>query len=354
MNSTKKIAVLAGDGIGPEVMPEAIKVLKAVSNDFEFTEALVGGAAYDKYESHLPKETIEIAKNSDAILFGSVGGPVNAQDHPKWRNAERNSILGLRKLFQLTINVRPTIVWEALAEISIPKKPLNFIIIRELAEGVYFGTHERVLKENGKIMARDIMEYNEETIEYAVKFAFNMAQKRRRKLTSIDKANVLECSKLWRETVDRLAGKYALADHEHMYVDNAAMQIVKNPDHFDVIVTSNLFGDILSDLASVLPGSLGLQGSASFNRDGFGLYEPAGGSAPDIAGQGIANPIGMIMSAALMLKYSFQMDQESDKILLAISQVLANYRTGDIAEEGKQTLTTSQMGDKIVGLINNM
>lgn len=352
----KTIAVLPGDGIGPEVMSATIKVLNAVAkkfgHKFEYKEALIGGAAYDVYGEHLPQVTLDIAEKCDAILFGSVGGPVNAQNEPKWKGAEKNALLGIRKHFNFNINVRPTMVWPELAQKSVLRPEIigdgfSLVIIRELAEGLYFGEHGTMVVD-GKRVARDVMEYSEQTIRKVVDFAFKTALLSSKRLCSVDKANVLDCSILWREIVTELAPLYPDVEVEHMYVDNAAMQLVKNPRHFDVVVTENTFGDILSDLSSVLPGSLGLLGSASFNDRGFGLYEPSGGSAPDIAGKGVANPIGMMLSAAMMLRYSFQLEKEAATIERAVQAIIKTHRTGDIYEDGYIKVGTEEFAELLV------
>jgi len=349
----KKICVISGDGIGPEVMAEAVKVLNKIAekynHQFEYTEALAGGAAWDVYGEHLPAETIEKGKNSDAILFGSVGGPVADQDKPKWKGAEKNAILALRKIFNLYANLRPSIVFKSLKNISLLKPELigegfDILVIRELTGGLYFGEHKT---ENG--VAIDVMKYSEDEVRRIAKVAFEAAMKRDKRLTSVDKANVLDCSVLWRKVVEEVAKDYPQVKLDHMYVDNAAMQLVKNPRHFDVLVTENMFGDILSDLSSTFGGSLGLLPSASLNESNFGMYEPSGGSAPDIAGLGIANPIAQILSASLMLKHSFGLIEEADAIYAAVVKALEQgYRTGDIYEEGCEKISTKEMGDKIV------
>lgn len=347
-----KICVIKGDGIGPEVMAEAVKVLDKVTekfgHKFKYEEALAGGEAWDKYEEHLPKEALQIAAGCDAILFGSIGGPVEHENEPKWKDCEKNALLGMRKHFKLFANLRPSIVFAPLKNISILKPEtvgdgFDVLIVRELTGGIYFGGHET---KGDK--ATDIMIYTEPEVERIARVACEAAMKRGQKLTSIDKANVLDCSILWRKVVERVAKNYPEVELEHMYVDNAAMQLVKNPKHFDVIVTGNMFGDILSDLSSTFAGSLGLLPSASLNEKGFGMYEPSGGSAPDIAGQGVANPIAQILSAAMMLKHSFGLLEESNVIEKAVLQTLEqNIRTGDIWEEGCEKVGTEVMGNKI-------
>lgn len=349
------IAVLAGDGIGPEVMQEAIKVLRAVEARFEhtfvFDDALIGGAAYEATGEHFPGATLATCERSDAVLFGSVGGPVDAQDQPKWKDAEKISLLGLRKALGLAVNVRPAKVYPILTPLSPLKRELieegvDFVVVRELLGGIYFGEH----KTEGD-RAWDVMAYTEAQIERVVRFAFEAAQGRRQKLTVVDKANVLDCSRLWRKVTQRIAPEFPEVMMEFLYVDNAAMQLIKKPSYFDVIVTENMFGDILSDAASVLPGSLGLMPSASLG-DRVHLYEPIGGSAPDIAGKGVANPIAQILSAALMLRHSFGLDNESRAIERAVERVLEKgIRTGDLAREGETRIGTAAMGDAIAAVL---
>lgn len=354
----KNIAILAGDGIGPEVMQSAIKVLDVIADKyrhkFNYKKALIGGAAYDKYQKHCPDETLDICKNSDAILFGSVGGPVEAQDQQKWQGCEANSILALRKHFNFNINIRPSQVFAALKD-SCPLKQERIVngadieIFRELSKDIYFGEHKTFNDENGIRHATDIAEYDEITIKDIAKKAFERARQRSKNLTSVDKANVLDTSRLWRNVVNEVAKEYPDVTLKHMYVDNCAMQMVLNPAQFDVIVTANLFGDILSDLASVLPGSIGLVPSISLNSAGFGLYEPSGGSAYDIKGQNKANPIAQILSAALMLSYSFGLVKEAENIATAIEKTLEdNYRTGDIFSAGSRLVSTTEFTQQVI------
>lgn len=347
----KTICVISGDGIGPEIMAEATKVLDKIGqkfgHQFEYKKALAGGIAYDKYGEHLPKITLDLTSKCDAILFGSIGGPVEDQDKPKWKNCEKNALLALRKHFDLFANLRPSIVFRALKNISILKpetvgEGFDVLIVRELTSGIYFGEHKT---ENN--VATDVMKYSEDEVERIARVAFEAAMKRNKKLTSVDKANVLDCSVLWRGVVDRVSKDYPEVELNHLYVDNAAMQLVKNPKSFDVVVTENMFGDILSDLSSTFAGSLGLLPSASLNEKGFGMYEPSGGSAPDIAGQNIANPIAQILSASMMLKHSFNMVEESKAIDEAVIKTLEKTRTGDIYEEGCRKAGTREMGDEI-------
>ncbi len=348
---TKNIAVLSGDGIGPEIMKEAIKVLNAIG-EFNFTEALVGGAAYDKFKEHLPKETISVCGKSDAILFGSVGGQISEQDSPKWKNCERNSILAIRKHFNFNINLRPAKVYQSLKHIcflrpDIVDRGIDILCVRELSGDVYFGEH-KTEEVRGQRVATDIMTYDEKTIEQVAHTAFKAAQTRRKKLHSVDKANVLDCSRLWREVVTKISKEYPDVAFENILVDNCSMQLIKRPYDFDVLLMPNLFGDILSDEASVFAGSLGMLPSASLNSKSFGLYEPSAGSAPDIAGKGIANPIGQILSAAMMLKYSFQMNKEHDQVVVAVEKTLAQgYRTADIATPSDKPISTQEMGNLI-------
>ncbi len=354
---TKNIAVLAGDGIGPEVMKEALRVLDAVSKregvKFNYKEGLIGGAAWDEFKTHSPKQTLDLCRNSDAILFGSVGGPNNERHLEKWNKCEANSILALRKEFNFNANFRPSRVYKSLIESSplkreVLEKGVDLLIVRELLGGIYFGEHKTVKEENTK-KSIDICEYSAEQIESVTRISFEASLKRSKKLTLVDKANVLDSSKLWREVVREISEEYKEVRYDEMYVDNCAMQLVTNPSSFDVILTENMFGDILSDLAAVLPGSLGILCSLSVNKDGFSLYEPPGGSAPDIAGEGISNPIGQIRSASMMLKYSFNMDRAYSDIENAIEKVLnAGYRTKDIYSEGDILLGTTEITDKII------
>lgn len=326
----KKIAILAGDGIGPEVMHESLRVLSAIAekfnHEFEYLNGKIGGDAYDTYQSHCPEETLQLCHSTDAILFGSVGGPITAQHLPKWQNCEANSILKLRKYFNLNINIRPIHVYPELKHLC-PLKPeiiqngIDVVIFRELTGGLYFGQHQQMQTEQQR-SALDECIYQEDQIAPIAHAAFKAARLRHKKLCSVDKANVLATSKLWRAVMNEVAKAYPDVELTHMLVDNCAMQIILNPQQFDVIVTENMFGDIISDLAAALPGSLGLIPSASLNNQGLGLYEPSGGSAPDIAGQGIANPCAQILSAALMLNYSFGLHNEATLITRAIQSTL--------------------------------
>jgi 3-isopropylmalate dehydrogenase len=365
----KNIAVLPGDGIGPEVMPQAIKVLENVArifrHEFAFNHAYAGGAAFEKFGSHLPEETLAVCTNSDAILFGSVGGPVDQMHLPKWKGCEANSILTLRKTFKFNANYRPVRVFPQLSSLS-PLRPeivnrgIDMLFLRELLGDAYFGEHTSYKQDNGKRAARDVSTYTEEQVSSIAHVAFKAAQKRRKKVTSVDKANVLEASRLWRTVVTEVAAQYPDVELEHMLVDNCAMQIVRDPAHFDVVLTTNMFGDILSDAAAVLPGSLGMLASASINSDGFGLYEPPGGSAQDIAGSGTANPIAQILSAALLLRFSFNFEDEARTIEAAVEKTLDDgYRTKDIARaaggtQSTQVVGTEEMAQAIIDRIEQL
>ena len=358
----KHIAILAGDGIGPEIMASAIEVLEAVKQKFSleisYSEALIGGAAYDKFETHLPEKTIAVCESADAILFGSVGGPVAEQSNPKWNNCEANALLGLRKRFDFSINYRPAKVYPALSTLC-PLRPditaggIDLLIIRELVGGIYFGKHSR-FEEEGTRVATDECRYDEEQIQIAVSKGFESAMLRNKNLVSVDKANVLATSKLWREVVEATAKDYPEVAWQHMLVDNAVMQIIKNPGQFDVIVTSNMFGDILSDAAAVLPGSLGLTPSASVAPNGFAMYEPSGGSAPDIAGKNIANPTAQILSLAMLLRFSFGLTEEANCIEQAVETIIKEgYRTIDLVPTNETHQSTSQWTKLIVDKISN-
>ncbi|MFZ0448326.1 MAG: 3-isopropylmalate dehydrogenase [Desulfatiglandaceae bacterium] len=353
----KKIAVLAGDGIGPEVMAEAIKVLGAAQEKFnfrlEYEFADVGGVAIDNHGEALPESTLKICERSDSILFGSVGGP-------KWENLapekqpERGALLPLRKHFALHCNLRPAKVFKSLRA-ACPLRPdivgdgFDILCVRELTGGIYFGEPKGRVGEGPSEKAFDTMVYTRAEIERIARNAFDAARKRNKKVTSVDKANVLTTMVFWREVVTEVAKEYEDVELEHIYVDNATMQLVKDPRQFDVLLCGNMFGDIISDECAMLSGSMGLLASASLNADGFGLYEPAGGSAPDIAGMGIANPIAQILSAAMMLRYSLDLGEASDAIEKAISDVLeAGIYTPDIATDKSKAVTTKEMGDAIV------
>lgn len=352
-----KIAVLSGDGIGPEVMAEALKILDIISKKsgvkFDFTEGYVGGIAYDKTGSPLPEETIKLCENSDAILFGSVGGP-KWENLPPDKQPERGALLPLRKHFGLFANLRPVKIFPALAEASslkneIIKDGLDIVFFRELTGGIYFGQPKKISDDGNS--AVDTMTYNVDEVKRIAIKAFEAARLRTKRLCSVDKANVLMTSVLWRKVVTEVHKDFSDVELSHMFVDNAAMQLVRTPSQFDVILTENMFGDILSDEAAMLTGSLGMLPSASINEKGFGLYEPIGGSAPDIAGQGVANPIAQILSAALLLRYSFSMDKEAKIIENAVAKTLdKGFRTRDIAGNDKniKILNTTEIGNTIV------
>lgn len=356
-----KVAVLSGDGIGPEVMAQARRVLDAVTekynHEFQYTEGYVGGIAYDKTGSPLPEETLKLCESSDAILFGSVGGP-KWENLPPEKQPERGALLPLRKHFKLFANLRPVKIFPALSHASslkneLVKDGIDIIFFRELTSGIYFGQPKKIA-EDGK-SAVDTMTYTEEEIRRIAIKAFEAARLRSKKVCSVDKANVLMTSVLWRKIVTEIHEKdYKDIELSHMFVDNAAMQLVRFPAQFDVVLTENMFGDILSDEAAMLTGSLGMLPSASINESGFGLYEPIGGSAPDIAGMGIANPIAQILSAALMLRYSFNLDKEAKAIEDAVAETLnAGIRTKDIAgtDTNVKIVNTSEMGDEIISRI---
>lgn len=356
----KTIAVLPGDGIGREVVEQALRVLEAVGSkfghSFETREALVGGAAWDAHGTHFPAESKKVCDESDAIFFGSVGGPVAELHLEKWKGCEANSLLAIRKAFSLNANFRPVKVFPELVAIcplkeEIISRGIDLLIVRELIGDIYFGEHKRFVK-NGLRVATDLAEYDEEQIASVAHTAFKAARTRKKKLTSVDKANVLDTSKLWREVVNEVHKDYSDVELEHMLVDNCAMQLITKPYAFDVVLTSNMFGDILSDAAAVLPGSLGLLASASLNKDGFGFYEPPGGSAQDIAGKGIANPIAQIRTVAMMLQYSFGLLEEATCIENAVSKTLASgYRTVDIALKGEKSIGTKEMADEILSFL---
>lgn len=350
-----KIAVLPGDGIGPEIMDEAIKVLRSVEQvydiKFEFEHALIGGCAYDKYGVPLPDDTLNLAKSSDAVMLGSVGDWKYDTLPPEVR--PERALLGIRKGLNLFANLRPAIVWDELVSSS-PLRPENvsgvdIMIIRELTGDVYFGQPKGVEVIDGKKTGFNNMIYTEDEVRRIAHIGFQTAMARGKKLCSVDKANVLDVSRLWREIILEVSKEYPEVELSHMYVDNAAMQLVRYPKQFDTIVTGNIFGDILSDEASMLSGSLGLLPSASLGEKGCpGMYEPIHGSAPDLRGQDVANPIATILSAGMMLKYSFNMGHAYDLIEKSIKSVLhEGYRTKDIMAEGKTLAGTKQMGDLI-------
>ena len=353
----KRIAVLSGDGIGPEVMVEAVKVLEAVQKIFdmelELTYADVGGYAIDRHGKALPEETLKICEASDAILFGSVGGP--KWDHlPPEEKPERASILTLRKHFNLFCNLRPAKVFKTLAGSS-PLHPdivgdgFDILCVRESTGGIYFGSPRGREGSGDEEIAYDTMIYTRKEIERIAEVAFKAAAKRRNKVTSIDKANVLATSVFWREVVNQVGTVHKDIELDHMYIDNTTMQLMRRPHDFDVLLCPNMFGDILSDQCAMMTGSMGLLASASLNEDNYGLFEPAGGSAPDIAGKGIANPIAQILSAAMMLRYCFGFIEAADAIEQAVAAALdAGILTPDIAQDRNQSVGTSEMGDAIV------
>jgi 3-isopropylmalate dehydrogenase len=354
-----KIAVLPGDGIGPEIVAEAVKVLKALGPTFDLEEAPVGGAAYDHSGHPLPPATLELAKSADAILFGAVGDWKYDTLAREFRPEQ--AILGLRKHLALFANFRPAICYPELTAASSLKPEivggLDILIVRELNGDIYFGqprgirTSEHALFKGAR-EGFDTMHYSEPEVIRIGKVAFEAARKRSKKVCSVDKANVLETSQLWRDVMTKLAADYPDVELSHMYVDNAAMQLVKAPKAFDVVVTGNLFGDILSDEAAMLTGSIGMLPSASLDKNNKGLYEPSHGSAPDIAGKGIANPLATILSAAMMLRYSLGMTGEADRIEKAVQKVLQQgLRTADIYTEGTQRVSTVQMGDAVVAAL---
>lgn len=362
MGKVFKVAVLPGDGIGPEVMAEALKVLDAVEIrygvTFERTHANVGGAGIDLEGRALPETTVNTCKAADAILFGSVGGP-KWESLPPDEQPERGALLPLRKIFGLYANLRPAIIFPSLTSASSLKEEVisggfDILVIRELTGGIYFSQPKGIEGIGRERVGVDTMRYSVPEIERIAHVAFQSARKRGKKVCSIDKANVLSTSVLWREIVIGIAKDYPDVELTHMYVDNAAMQLVKWPKQFDVILCENMFGDILSDEAAMLTGSLGMLPSASLAEGTFGMYEPSGGSAPDIAGQGIANPIAQILSAGMMLRYSFGMLEAADAIDKAVAKVLtAGYRTRDIYQkkDGEKLVNTKEIGDAIIAAL---
>ncbi len=357
-----KIGVIKGDGIGPEIVTEAMKVLDKVGEVYghtcEYEQLLMGGASIDVHGIPLTDETVETAKACDAVLMGSIGGDAKTSPWYKLEPSKRPEagLLKIRKALNLFANLRPAVLYDELKgacplKDEITEGGFDMMIMRELTGGLYFGERKTV-EEDGVLKAYDSLTYNENEIRRIAKRGFDIAMKRRKKVTSVDKANVLDSSRLWRKVVEEVAEDYPEVTLEHMLVDNCAMQLVRDPKQFDVILTENMFGDILSDEASMVTGSIGMLASASLNETKFGLYEPSGGSAPDIAGKGIANPIATILSAAMMLRFSFDLDKEADAIEQAVSQVLKDgYRTIDIMSEGKKQIGTVEMGDLIAGYI---
>lgn len=353
-----KVGIIKGDGISPEIVEEAMKVLDKVGevygHTYRYKELLLGGASIDVHGIPLTDETVAEAKSCDAVLMGSIGG--DAKVSP-WYQLEPNrrpeaGLLKIRKELNLFANLRPAVLYDELKgacplKEEITEGGFDMMIMRELTGGLYFG-NRKTEEIDGVMTACDELTYNENEIRRIAKRAFEIAMKRRKKVISVDKANVLDSSRLWRKIVEEIAKEYPEVALEHMLVDNCAMQLVKDPKQFDVILTENMFGDILSDEASMVTGSIGMLASASLNDTKFGLYEPSGGSAPDIAGKGIANPIATILSAAMMLRFSFDLDKEADAIEKAVSQVLKDgYRTIDIMSEGKEQVGTAKIGDLI-------
>jgi len=347
------IAVLPGDGIGPEVMREALETLtlvgKVFSHSFEIEKALAGGEAIDKVGKPLPEETLTLCKKADAVLFGAVGGP-KWDDLPPKKRPEQ-ALLGLRSELGLFINLRPIKIYKSLLPVSplkekVIKEGVDILIVRELTGGIYFGRPRgRTSLPDGKVKAVNTLSYTEKEIERIAKTAFNFSLDRSRKLTSVDKANVLESSQLWREVVRRVSKDYPQVKLNHLYIDNCAMQLIKDPHQFDVIVTGNIFGDILSDEASMLVGSLGMIASASLGKGKVGFFEPVHGSAPDIAGKNRANPLGMIMSVSLMLRYGLGLVEEAEAIEKSVERVLEKgYRTDDLKQRGKKIVGTREIG----------
>ena len=352
-----KICVLPGDGIGPEIIDQTLRVLEAMRGDgvnFEAEFALVGGAAVDATGKPLPEATSRLADEADALLLGAVGGP-------KWDSYPRDQrpelgLLGIRKQLQLFANLRPAILYPELANASSLKPEivagLDILIVRELTGDIYFGQPRGIREENGERVGFNTMIYSESEIRRIGKVAFEAARKRGKKLCSVDKMNVLETTQLWRDVMIEISADYPDVELTHMLVDNAAMQLVRAPKQFDVMVTGNMFGDILSDEASMLTGSIGMLPSASLNAEGKGMYEPSHGSAPDIAGKNLANPLATMLSAAMMLRYSFNLEAQAARIENAVKKVLAaGYRTGDIYEPGTKRVGTREMGDAVVAAL---
>lgn len=357
-----KIAVIPGDGIGPEIVREAVKVLDKVAkvyhHQFKYEEVLLGGASIDLHGVPLTEDAVQRAKASDAVLMGAIGGDTNTSSWyqlPSHLRPEAG-LLKIRKELNLFANLRPAFLYEELKQAcplkeEIIKDGFDMMMIRELTGGLYFGERSTQI-ENGLMTAKDSLTYNEEEIRRIAIRGFEIAKKRRKKLTSVDKANVLDSSRLWRKIVNEVSKDYPDIELEHMLVDNAAMQLVRDPGQFDVVLTENMFGDILSDEASMITGSIGMLSSASLNDTKFGLYEPSHGSAPDIAGQGVANPIATILSAAMMLRYSFDLDIEAQAVEEAVKKVLRQgYRTKDIMSLGKELKGTKEIGDLIAEYI---
>ncbi|EGW54002.1 3-isopropylmalate dehydrogenase [Candidatus Endoriftia persephone] len=356
---SKKILILPGDGIGPEIVTEAVKVLATLRDeqglDIEMDEALVGGAAIDATGGPLPDATLDLAKEADAILLGAVGGH-------KWESLDisirpEKGLLGLRSELNLFANLRPAILYPQLADASTLKPEvvsgLDIMIVRELTGGIYFGQPRGVRElDNGERQGYNTLVYSESEVDRIARVAFDIAMKRGKRLCSVDKANVLECTEMWREVVTKVAEEHPEVELSHMYVDNAAMQLVKWPKQFDVMVTTNMFGDILSDCAAMLTGSIGMLPSASLDENSKGMYEPIHGSAPDIAGQGVANPLATILSVAMMLRYSLDKPAMAERIEAAVNKVLDDgLRTPDIMSDGMTEVSCEGMGDAIVAVL---
>ncbi|MGB5834689.1 MAG: 3-isopropylmalate dehydrogenase [Thiohalocapsa sp.] len=358
---SKKILILSGDGIGPEIVDEAVKVLSCLRDDFglnvDMDEALVGGAAYDAAGHPLPAATLDLARESDAVLLGAVGGP-------KWEPLDiavrpEKGLLGLRAELGLFANLRPAILYPQLASASTLRADvvsgLDILIVRELTGGIYFGQPRGIeTTASGERRGVNTLVYSESEIDRICRVAFDIAMKRGKRVCSVDKANVLECTELWREVATRVGEDYVEVELSHMYVDNAAMQLVRAPKQFDVMVTTNMFGDILSDCAAMLTGSIGMLPSASLDADGKGMYEPIHGSAPDIAGSGVANPLATILSVAMMLRYSLGAAAHAERVEAAVFAVLdRGLRTPDILSEGAEKVGTAQMGDAVVSAMRD-
>lgn len=358
---SKKILILPGDGIGPEIMKEAVKVLDVLGTDFgldvELEHGLIGGAAYDETGNPLPEESLEQARRADAILLGAVGGP-------KWESLDiavrpEKGLLKIRSELDLFANLRPALTAPQLVDASTLRPEvvsgLDIMIVRELTGGIYFGQPRGIRQlENGDREGYNTLVYNESEIQRIGRLAFNIAMKRDRRVCSIDKANVLESTELWREVMIEIAKDYPEVELTHMYVDNAAMQLARNPKQFDVMVTTNMFGDILSDLASMLTGSIGMLPSASLDKTGKGMYEPIHGSAPDIVGKNLANPLATILSIGMMLRYSLNEAEQAERLEKAVDTVLTQgYRTPDIFSEGMNQVGTEEMGDAVVAVLKD-
>jgi len=349
-----KICVLPGDGIGPEITAEAVRVLNALGLKFEMEEALLGGCAVDATGNPYPEATQKLAREADAVLLGAVGGP-QWDNNPREQRPERG-LLGIRKDLGLFANLRPAVLYPELANASTLKPEvvagLDILIVRELTGDIYFGQPRGIETRNGERVGFNTMIYSESEIRRIARVAFEAARKRSKKVCSVDKMNVLECTQLWRDVVIETAKDYPDVELSHMLVDNCAMQLVRNPKQFDVVVTGNMFGDILSDEASMLTGSIGMLPSASLDEKNKGLYEPSHGSAPDIAGKGVANPLATILSAAMMLRYTFNNEAAASRVENAVKKVLAQgFRTGDIYEAGMKRVGTKEMGDAVLAAL---